>query len=228
MKRWSVVLVLFAGIVGASSAFASGAAKLAEVEIPNTAEARQKGAETVTGVCLMCHSLKYVKYSDLLALGLSQQQVDAMRGDRGMDERLQSMTPMEVRKESYGKVPPDLSLMAIAREDGPRYVYTLLTSYYVDKDGNTDNHLYPKIKMPDMMGYSMAADPKEKAAIEAQVRDAAAFLVWAADPNAETRKQIGIYVMGYLVLLAVLLYLLKRRVWWRVKRSYAAAARAQA
>lgn len=216
MRRWIAIMGVVAAGLLSPGAYASTQAGLKEVEIPKTQEARQRGAATVTGVCLMCHSLKYVKYQDLLALGLTQAQVDGMRGEFAMDARLQSMTPLEVRKESYGKVPPDLSLMAIARKKGPQYIYSLLTGYYTDKDGNTDNHAFPGVKMPDMLGYSMATDDAQKKQIEDTVRDTVAFLEWAADPSAETRRSIGVYVIGYLVVLTILLYLVKRRTWRRV------------
>ncbi|MBI3773665.1 MAG: cytochrome C [Gammaproteobacteria bacterium] len=216
MRRWIATMGLAASLLS-PGVYASTHVELKDVEIPKTQEARQRGAATVTGVCLMCHSLKYVKYQDLLALGLTQAQVDGMRGEYPMEATLQSMTPIEIRKESYGKVPPDLSLMAVARKNGPQYIYSLWTGYYTDKDGNTDNHVFPGIKMPDMLGYSMATDDAQRKQIEETVRDTVAFLEWAADPAAETRRSIGVYVIGYLVLLTILLYLVKRRTWRRIR-----------
>ena len=40
-----------------------------------------------------------------------------------------------------------------------------------------------------------------------------AFLSWAADPTLEERKRMGLLVMLYLLITAVLLGLAKRRVW---------------
>ena len=40
-----------------------------------------------------------------------------------------------------------------------------------------------------------------------------AFLAWTADPRLEERKRIGILVMIYLLITAVLLYFAKRRIW---------------
>ena len=44
-------------------------------------------------------------------------------------------------------------------------------------------------------------------------RDVVAFLAWAADPTLEERKRLGLLVMGYLLITAVLLGLAKRRIW---------------
>ena len=47
-------------------------------------------------------------------------------------------------------------------------------------------------------------------------RDVAAFLMWAAEPHLEARKQTGFSVMVFLVLFAGLVYLTKRKVWAKV------------
>jgi len=40
-----------------------------------------------------------------------------------------------------------------------------------------------------------------------------AFLAWAADPNLEARKRMGLMVVLYIALTALLLGLAKRRIW---------------
>jgi len=42
------------------------------------------------------------------------------------------------------------------------------------------------------------------------------FLAWAAEPELEERKSLGIKVMLYLILLTAMLYALKRRIWNRI------------
>ncbi len=220
MKRVFVVLSVIAMLVGAGSAMASATVKLKELHLDNSNEARQRGAETVIYTCMLCHSLKYVKFSDLTNLGLSKEQILDMLDDQKFEDRMMSVTPVEVRQESYGKVPPDLSLMAIARKKGPQYVYTLVTSYYYREDGETDNHLFPGIKMPDALGYSDTDEgSSDRSDVEAQARDLVSFLVWTADPNAEARRTIGFYVIIYLIILTALLYLVKKRVWRKIEKS---------
>jgi cytochrome c1 len=45
----------------------------------------------------------------------------------------------------------------------------------------------------------------------------AAFLMWAAEPKLDERKQLGAQVFVFLILLTVLLYFTKRQVWYEVK-----------
>lgn len=202
--------------VGMTNAMAAATGKLKQAEFENSNEARQRGAEMVISTCMLCHSLKYVKFKDLMAIGMSEEEVESWLDDQNIDDRMMSLTPIEIREESYGKVPPDLSLITIARKQGPEYVYTLLTDYYYREDGETDNHLFPGIKMPDAMAYADAETDEERAEIEMQARDLVAFLNWAADPNADHRTTLGIYVIVYLVILTAMLYLLKKRIWRRV------------
>jgi len=218
MRRLLVLLSAAAMFAGAQSVMAGAGGALKMVDIDNSEQARQRGAEIVVSTCMMCHSLKYIKFSDLSQIGMTEEQIKYLLEDQDIDDRMMSLTPIEVRKESYGKVPPDLSLMAIARKKGPQHIYTLLTDYYY-KDAEqeeTDNHLFPGIKMPDALAYADAESDEERAEIEAQSRDVASFLVWAADPSAESRRTIGAYVIVYLIILTTLLYFLKRRVWGKI------------
>ena len=43
--------------------------------------------------------------------------------------------------------------------------------------------------------------------------DVTTFLAWAAEPELETRKRMGIKVLLFLVVMSGLLYAVKRRVW---------------
>ncbi len=192
------------------------AASSVEVEVPDDQASRQRGAQVAANVCLGCHGFKYLRFSDLQALNLSVKELDAIRAGEDLNSALVSFTPADVSRDLYGVVPPDLSLMDKAREGGAGYVYALLTSYYVDENGATDNRIYPGLSMPDVFGYSSATTAEERAEIERQALDVAAFLVWAADPKAEQRMRIGYAVLIYLVVFAVLLYLLKQRIWSRL------------
>ncbi len=216
MRSLLVLLSAVTMFAVAQTAMAGAAGALKMVDIDSSEQARQRGAEIVVSTCMMCHSLKYIKFSDLKQIGMAEEQIKYLLEDQDIDDRMMSLTPIEVRKESYGKVPPDLALMAIARKKGPQHIYTLLTDYYYNEEEETDNHLFPGIKMPDALAYADAESDEERAEIEAQAADVTSFLVWAADPSAESRRTIGTYVIIYLIILTALLYLLKRRVWSKV------------
>lgn len=50
-------------------------------------------------------------------------------------------------------------------------------------------------------------------------RDVAAFLMWVAEPHMEARKQLGAKVLLWLLVLAGLLYMTKKRIWSRLDRA---------
>lgn len=56
-----------------------------------------------------------------------------------------------------------------------------------------------------------------KATLAQQAEDVASFLIWAAEPKMEERKSIGIKVLLYLIILAGLMYAVKRRIWENIK-----------
>ena len=51
------------------------------------------------------------------------------------------------------------------------------------------------------------------ATIEQMASDVAVFLTWAGEPTLEVRKQTGLKVMLFLIVLTALLYAAKRKVW---------------
>ncbi len=213
MKRLRIGIVIM--LCMAAQAMASDAESPA-VDMPQTPEALRHGAETTVNVCLACHSLKYLKYGDLSRLGYTDEELDALRSGKGLKEPLQTDMAPDMLRESFGVLPPDLSLMAKAREGGPAYIYHLLTGFYQKPDGTVDNHVFAGVKMPDVLSYSDTADPAQRATLEAQAREVSAFLAWAADPHAAERRRLGYYVLAYLAVLTLLLYWSKRRIWSRL------------
>ena len=54
------------------------------------------------------------------------------------------------------------------------------------------------------------------APIAQQAHDVATFLAWAAEPNLDSRKKLGIKVLLFLIVLSGLLYASKTKVWREV------------
>ena len=63
-----------------------------------------------------------------------------------------------------------------------------------------------------------------KPTIDNYARDAAAYLMWAAEPKLEERHKLGARVMIYLIAFAVIMFLAKRTVWARLHRKVAHTA----
>ncbi len=224
----SMRLSLIAGLLlmlAPAMASASGGGALKHTEITFDNETLRKGLTVFTDVCMGCHAAKYLTYRNLMAypeLGLSREEVDELRGDKGLLEGLITELSPEDATESYGKVPPDLSVITRARRGGGNYIYSLLTGYESDPHGKVEdgnyNAYYPgnRIAMPDPLAW-FEHDESETADLEEQARAVSSFLTFIGDPHQLERQRIGIWVMGFLVLLTFVLWLLKREVWKDVK-----------
>ncbi len=130
--------------------------------------------------------------------------------------------PQAARAANNGALPPDLSVIAKAREGGANYIYALLTGYedppagMVMGDGMNYNRYFPghQIAMarplnPDQVEFA----DHTPATVANMSRDVATFLAWAAEPELEERRAMGVKVVIFLTLLAGIAYAVKRRVW---------------
>lgn len=208
--------------------------------------ALQRGFQVYKEVCAACHSLKLVSYRNLVDLGFTEDEVKAIAAeytvtdgpnDEGdMFERAAKPSDRFVspfandkaaRASNNGALPPDLSLITKARVGGPNYLYHLLQGYgeapHDMKMGAGMNYnkyfaghqiaMAPPLSA-DMVSYADGTD----ATLEQMAYDVTSFLHWAAEPNLETRHQLGIRVLLFLGIMAVLLYFVNKRIWKDVKK----------
>lgn len=130
------------------------------------------------------------------------------------------------RASNGGALPPDLTLIVKARSHGENYIYSLLTGYEEPpadvtlSPGQHYNPYFPGGKLamaaPLADGILEYADGTEATA-EQMAEDVTTFLSWAGDPHMEARKQMGVMVLIYLLIFAILVYLAYRQVWANVK-----------
>ncbi len=208
----------------------------------------QRGFKVYKEVCSACHGLDLLSYRNLAQQGgpyFSEAQVKALAAqvevtdgpnDQGdmfqrpgrPSDHILSPFPNDqaARAANGGALPPDLSVMAKAREGGPNYIYALLTSFGEPPAGMTMvpgmnyNAAFPghQIAMPPPLSDGQV-DYTDGAPMTVQqyAEDVSAFLMWAAEPKLDERHALGFRIMIFLALLAILLYLAKRRVWSRVE-----------
>ncbi len=218
-----ITAIIFGSLCVITEVFAEEQKPLADITLDRSLANIKQGAEITLTTCLACHGLKYINYRHLRQLGFTQEELDRLRTDKPMETAFVSQVKPEQMEAAFGIAPPDLSLIASARPQGSRYLYSLLTGYYKTTEGGADNHIYPGVRMPDVLGYA-TADNIDKANLEVKANAVAVFLEWAADPHAIERVKLGYFVMAYLIFLTILLYLIKIRVWKRVN-SYRLSTR---
>jgi ubiquinol-cytochrome c reductase cytochrome c1 subunit len=203
--------------------------------------AAQRGLQVYREVCSACHGLRLVAFRTLADLGYSEDQVKAIAAEYevtdGPDDEGEMFTrpgkPADrfvppfpndnaARAANGGALPPDLSLITKARAHGADYIHALLTGYS-EAPSNielTDGQYYnayfsgrqlamPPPLSPEAVEY---ADGTE-ASVDQMAHDVTTFLNWAAEPELEARKRMGIKVILFLIVLTAMLYAVKRKVW---------------
>jgi ubiquinol-cytochrome c reductase cytochrome c1 subunit len=202
----------------------------------------QRGARDFVGYCLGCHSLQYERWSRLgndLHIPKALLVKDLIPpGETPQGYVISPMNDADAEKW-FGKAPPDLSLMARAR--GTDYLYQYLKTFYVDSDRATgaNNLAFPESAMPDVVspleglkapvyksiGTEKVFDHFKQIApgsltpqqYDQFVHDTVNFLDYVGDPQRAERREIGVWVVLFLLVFTWLAWLLKREFWKDVK-----------
>lgn len=247
MRRSFLVILLALGWLPAAFAATEGyPLQQAGTDLANLGSL-QRGARNFVNYCLGCHSLRYMRYSQVAAdLALTEDAVQEnlmFTGSRIYDA-MESAMPAEQARQWFGNAPPDLSL--IARSRGVDYVYTFLKSFYDDPSRPTgaNNAVLPQTAMPDVLvelqGEQMprfethdaaggkpvqqliGLAPAAPGVLSAEefddfVRDTVAFLEYVSEPAKAQRMSLGIWVVLFLLMFAAFSYFLYKEYWKDVK-----------
>ncbi len=203
--------------------------------------ALQRGFQVYKEVCSACHGLKRISYRHLKDLGLNANQIKALAAEASVTDGPNDQGQMFQRKgmptdfltgpypndqaaraAHNGALPPDLSLMIKARQGGADYVYALLTGYktapagMVIEEGRYYNPFFSGKSLnmaPPLTEGQVTYGDGTKATVEQMACDVVEFLSWAAEPELEPRKQMGVKVLSYLAFMIILFYLTYRKIW---------------
>lgn len=213
----------------------------------------QRGYQVYKEVCSACHSLDYVAFRDLAQLGYSEEQVKAeaanwqvpgLNPDTG-EAQLRPALPTDYFPSPYANdiaaaaannnaIPPDLSLMTKARNNGTNYVYSLLVGYQAPSEelmaalpdsapgpGLHHNPYFPNLNLamapPITTAGQVTYNDDTEATIEQMSADVAAFLTWTAEPTLVERKQTGWAVLAFVLFATILAWFAKKQVWADLK-----------
>jgi ubiquinol-cytochrome c reductase cytochrome c1 subunit len=211
----------------------------------------QRGFQVYKEVCSNCHSLKLVAFRDLKGIGYNDAQVKAIAdqwaveqpdinpdtGEPATRKNLPSdhfpspfANDIAARAANNNALPPDLSLMAKAREGGAPYIYSILTGYepipaelkakYPDSLPLPGLHYNPYFASLNIaMAQQLTSDGQvqyedgTKPTIDQMAKDVSAFLVWTAEPKLESRHVAGFATVGFLLIFCILAWGAYKNVW---------------
>ena len=206
----------------------------------------QRGLQIYQEVCSACHGMKRVRFRELEDLGFTEDQIkkysetfDIIDGPNELGEMFTRpgepsdtfVSPYKNKEEAKasfnGVYPPDLSLLTKAMKDGPHYIYSLLTgyedppNYFELTEGLYYNpyHDGKVIAMPPPL-YDDAIEYIDgtNASLHQLSYDIVNFLNWAAEPELEKRKSMGVKVLLFLIVLTALLYVTMKETWSRIEK----------
>jgi ubiquinol-cytochrome c reductase cytochrome c1 subunit len=203
--------------------------------------AAQRGFQVYKEVCSTCHAVSLLAYRNLAALGFNEDEVKAIAADVKVQDGPNDQGEMferpgrpsdffvkpfanekAARANNNGAYPPDLSLITKARKGGADYVYSILNGYGDPPPGVTvaDGMNYNKYFAGHQIAMPQPLQPNQltfadgtAASLPQEAHDVVTFLSWAAEPELEARKRIGLETILFLIVFTGMLYAVKRKVW---------------
>lgn len=242
MKK-TIATFLLAFLPGLATAAGGGAhLEEVSVNIHDEA-ALQRGAKLFSNYCLSCHSVEFQRWRRTAEdLGLSQDQVEKnlISGNGTINDMMDNVMPAEQSENWFGVTPPDLSV--VARSRGEDWLYSYLKGFYLDdtRPFGVNNTVFSNVGMPHVLweleglkkpvyktvtgedgeehkvrdGFeyvtegSMTHSEYDRAA-----RDIVTFLSYVGEPARLERPTLGVWVIGFLAVLLVFAYFMKREFW---------------
>ena len=206
----------------------------------------QRGLQIYQEICSACHGMKRLRFRELKDLGFAEDQIkkysetfEIVDGPNELGEMFTRpgepsdtfVSPYKNKEEAKasfnGVYPPDLSLLTKAMKNGPDYIYSLLTGYEdPPNDFELTEGLYYNpyhdgkvIAMPPPL-YDDAIEYIDgtNASLHQLSYDIVNFLNWAAEPELEKRKSMGVKVLLFLIVLTALLYVTMKETWSRIEK----------
>ncbi len=229
-KLWMLVLLLAAPAMAQEGP----AVDKAPVNLQDRVS-MQRGAKMFVSTCLGCHSAAYMRFNRLKDIGMSDDEIKALLpAGAKLGSTMQGAMDSAAGKAAFGVAPPDLSVTARSR--GADWLYTYFRSFYKDPTRATgvNNVIFPGVAMPNLFA-SMQGEQELRlenhaghevkklvlvtpgsqspAEFDATAADLVNYMVFMGEPAKLVRYNIGYYVLGFLFLLLILTFALKKEYW---------------
>ena len=210
------VLFFQSGLIVASDDVSNANFQTANNDVSDTGSL-QRGARNFFNHCAGCHSLKYMRYNQMAEdLDIEENQlIENLMFTQAatQDPITTSMLPSDGDRW-FGKSPPDLSL--IIRSRSADYVYNFLRGFTIDKYSptGTDNQVLPGTSMPNILWLVKEQLSHEE--FDQFALDIVNFLDYVAEPIQLKRKNIGVWVILFLLIFLIFSYLLYKDIWKEV------------
>ncbi|KAJ6259840.1 hypothetical protein Dda_5482 [Drechslerella dactyloides] len=210
------------------------------------AQALRRGFQVYREVCASCHSLSRVAWRTLVGVSHTVDEVKAIAEEYEYDDEPNDQGDIEkragklsdyipspyandeaARAANQGALPPDLSLIVKARHGGCDYIFNLLTGYPDEppagvtvQSGLNFNPYFPGtgIAMARVLYDGLVEYEDGTPATTSQMaKDVVEFLNWAAEPEMDVRKKMGMKVLAVTTVMLALSIWVKKYKWASLK-----------
>jgi len=198
----------------------------------------RRGFQVYKEVCSACHSLKRIAFRNLVGVTHTEEEAKALAAEYEVEDgpdddgemfmrpgKLADYFPSPYKNDeaaraaNAGALPPDLSLIVLARHAGADYIFSLLTGYMDApagaevKEGLNYNPYFPGtwIAMArNLYDGIVEFEDGTPATTSQMAKDVTMFLWWAAEPDMDRRKELAFKALVLMVPLAGLTWYIKR------------------
>ncbi|CAB1354302.1 unnamed protein product [Coregonus sp. 'balchen'] len=180
----------------------------------------RRGYQVYKQVCSACHSMEYLAFRNLVGVSHTEAEVKVLAEEievvDGPDESGEMFTRPGKLSDYFPKPYPNPEA---ARED---YVFSLLTGYCEPpagvevREGLYYNPYFPgqAIGMaPPIYNEVLEFEDGTPATMSQVAKDVCTFLRWAAEPEHDQRKRMGLKLLMGSAILVPLVYYMKRHRW---------------
>ena len=194
----------------------------------------QRGARIFVNYCLNCHSANYMRYNRLMDIGLSENIIkqNLLFTSTKVGDTMSIAMSNDDSKKWFGASPPDLTV--VARSRGVDWIYSYMRGFYRDKtrEMGWNNKVYLNSAMPHIL-WELQGEQKldvnsgdlnlikpgklTEKEYDILAADLTNYLAYMSEPVKLKRQKIGLYVLGFLILLLFLSVNLKREFWRDIK-----------
>jgi ubiquinol-cytochrome c reductase cytochrome c1 subunit len=205
----------------------------------------RRGYQVYKEVCSTCHSLNKIHFRHLVGVTHTEEKAKKLAADIEVEDgpndegemferpgKLSDPFPKPYANDeaaaaaNNGAIPPDLSLMVKARHAGADYIFALMTGYVEPPEGKeigSGLHYNPyfsggMIAMAKPLSDGQVTyEDGTPATVSQMAKDVACFLSWAAEPEHDERKKMGMQWCAGLFAAALFTGYYKRMKWAPLK-----------
>lgn len=205
----------------------------------------RRGFQVYQQVCAACHSLEFIAFRHLVGCTHTEEEAKALAAEAMIEDGPNEKGKMylrpglltdympapykndeEARAANNGSLPPDLSLIVLARHGNEDYIFSLLTGYHDAPAGVeiAEEQHFNAYFPGQALGMAQALydeiieyEDGTPATTSQLAKDVCTFLRWSSEIYHDDRKLYGFRMLLFFSIFTPMAWFMKKRVFTQVK-----------